>query len=1004
MARIVLILLSTLFYTIASAQTKTVYTCPMHPEVQRAGPGKCPKCGMTLVKKTIKVSTPKGAPQKAVKKPTPTKKTMAQPKKLTPAKKAASAPKKSAKATAKPAQKTPVKKAPVSRPAQSTEPAHQHTASEEIPSTTMPAPQGKIVYTCPMHPEVQSDKPGECPKCGMTLVKKTVQAAPKQTAETKVVYTCVMHPEVQQDGPGECPKCGMTLVKKTVPVQPESMLPTSTALDENTAAIDAMIGTAVNMQPGKTVVYHLYARDTTVNFTGKRKKAIAINGMIPAPTLVFTEGDTVEIHLHNMLHEETSLHWHGIILPNRFDGVTYLTTKPIGPGETFVYRFPIVQNGTYWYHSHSALQEQVGMYGALILKKRDSTIGQHMSMAMPMDHADHSQHSMASNTDPIKHYNVVLSEWTDANPMQVQRRLRTANDWFSIQKGSTQSYSEAIKEGHFGTKFVNEWKRMKAMDVSDVYYERFLLNGQPVTKESQFKAGDKVRLHIVNAGASSYFWLTWAGGKITVVANDGNEVQPVDVDRLIVAVAETYDVVVTIPDNGSYEFRATSEDRTGYSSLWLGSGDTVCAPVLPRLKYFEGMKMMNDMMNTDGTMDDMGMSMTLQKMDMNMVMYPEITGGKGDEGGGNNPQPDEPQGDTAHAAHDMDHSVHGMTMPMGGDIVTLNYDMLRSPFKTTLREGRTRTLHFTLTGNMNRYLWTLDNKTVTESDRIMISKGENLRLILTNNSMMRHPMHLHGHDFRVLNSHGEYSPLKNVLDIMPMETDTIEFAANQDGNWFFHCHILYHMMAGMGRVFTYENSTVNPDLPDAEDAYRKFKRHKDQNMKHLMAKIGLESNGSDGEAMLSSNRFALTTEWRIGTARHHGIESETYFGRYLGTNQWWLPYIGFDYHHNSVESNAEKNLFGQESNQNNRKTFTVGIQYITPWLFYADARIDGKGKLRFQLSREDIPLTPRLRLAVMGNTDKEYMVGLSYILTKWIALSTHYDSDMHYGAGLTITY
>jgi hypothetical protein len=501
----------------------------------------------------------------------------------------------------------------------------------------------------------------------------------------------------------------------------------------------------------------------------------------------------------------------------------------------------------------------------------------------------------------------------------------------------------------------------------------------------------------VNAGASTYFWLGYGGGKITVVGNDGNDMVPVEVDRLIIAPAETYDLVVTLPENMSYEFRATSEDRTGASSLWLGRGMKMSAPHLPRLKYFEGMKMMNDMMKTNGQMKDMGMNMSLQKMDMNMVMYPEITGGKGDsDDSGNNMQ------------HDMS-SMQGMSMLSGGDIVTLNYDMLRSPVKTSLPDGPTRTLHFTLTGNMNRYLWTIDNKTVTVSDRILINNGENLRLILTNNSMMRHPMHLHGHDFRVVNSQGEYAPLKNLIDIMPMETDTIEFAANKEGNWFFHCHILFHMMTGMGRVFTYENSPVNPELPDAAAAYQKFLHHRDNNMKHLMLRAGLESNGSDGEAMLSSNRYALTGLWHLGLLPHHGYEGEVAFGRYLGTNQWWFPYIGFDYHYKKIDGDAKdendyKNLFGQVSNKNNRKTITAGIQYLTPWLVLADARIDGNGKLRFQLSREDIPVTQRLRFNFIGNTDKEYTVGFRYILSKWLALSTHYDSDMGLGAGVTVTY
>jgi FtsP/CotA-like multicopper oxidase with cupredoxin domain len=742
------------------------------------------------------------------------------------------------------------------------------------------------------------------------------------------------------------------------------------------------IQSKVYVLPGKIIRYDLYVKDTIVNFTGKSKRAIAINGSIPGPALIFTEGDTAEIYLHNMLKEETSLHWHGVILLNQADGVPYLTTAKIRPGETHLYKFKIVQNGTYWYHSHSGLQEQSGMYGALIFKTREEA-------QMELTTVSHS--SKPKNKLFNKEYTVVLSEWTDDNPMQVQRRLRTANDWFAIKKGSVQSYAEAIKEGHFTTKLTNEWKRMKAMDVSDVYYNRFLTNGKSENTITEFKAGDKIKLKVVNAGASSYFWLGYAGGKITVIGNDGNVMVPVEVDRLIIAPSETYDLIVTIPENMSYEFRATAEDRTGYSSLWLGVGHKMPAPTLPRLKYFEGMKMMNDMMNMNGTMNDMGMKMSNQMMDMNSVMYPEITG-----------EPAET--DTMQ----MDHSQN-MSMKASSDIVTLSYDMLRSPVKTTLPDGPVRALNFSLTGNMNRYVWTLDNKTVKEADRILINKGEVLRVVITNNSMMRHPMHLHGHDFRVLNSQGEYSPLKNVIDIMPMETDTIEFAANQSGNWFFHCHILFHMMAGMGRVFTYTDSPVNPELPDAEKAYKMFRKHKDQNMYHLMVRAGIEYNGSDGEAMVSTNRSALKEMWHLGYHDMHGYESETILGRYLGVNQWWFPYIGFDYHYKKVEgditkSSDYKNMFGQVSNKNDRQTFVVGVEYTLPWLVIADARIDGDGKLRFQLSREDVPVTKHLRFNVMGNTDKEYTVGFRYIVSKWFALSTHYDSDMGLGAGITITY
>lgn len=976
-------MLMVVVFFFADAQTKTIYTCPMHPEVQMSKPGNCPKCGMTLVKKTSKVAAPKQAAKKAAEKLPPK----------------AVAPK--------------TTKAPADKSTRATVDAADMRSMMRDMKDMM---HDMKEMMSDMKDMMQEVKGRATQKDNAAGVSGQANGNVGNTVD-KVVYTCVMHPEVQQEGPGKCPKCGMTLVRKTIKV-PAANKPENKGMDMHNhdapmnnqePAPLAQVPSKVIIVPGKTVRYDLYVRDTIVNYTGKAKRAIAINGSIPAPALYFTEGDTAEIYLHNQLKEETSLHWHGVILPNRYDGVPFLTTSPVHPGETHLYKFKVVQNGTYWYHSHSGLQEQVGMYGALIFLRRDEADMQASTMTMAPNasgmkmKSQSSSNAMAAATRD-KHFNVVLSEWADEKPTQTQRRFRTGNDWFSIKKGSTQSYAEAIREGHFKTKLVNEWKRMKAMDVSDDWYQRFLVNGKPESDASQFKAGDKVKLHVVNAGASTYFWLGYGGGKITVIGNDGNDVVPVEVDRLIIGPSETYDLLVTIPENMRYEFRATSEDRTGASSLWLGSGMKMPAPKLPRLKYFEGMKMMNDMMNLDGTMKDMGMNMSLQKMDMNMVMYPEITGGTGDTAavGNNNPEKQGMEG--------MQHDMQGMNMPVGGDIVTLNYDMLRSPVKTSLPDGPTRTLHFNLTGNMNRYLWTLDNKTITETDRILINKGETLRLILTNNSMMRHPMHLHGHDFRVLNSAGDYSPLKNVIDIMPMETDTIEFAANQDGNWFFHCHILFHMMAGMGRVFTYANSPVNPELPHAEEAYRKFKNHRDQNMKHLMVRAGLESNGSDGEAMLSSNRYALQGLWHLGLHPEHSYEGELAFGRYLGTNQWWFPYIGFDYHRKKVDpmekvdAHDYKNMFGQISNKNNRSTVTAGVQYLTPWLMLADARVDANGKFRFQLSREDIPVTARLRLNFMGNTDKEYMAGFRYIVSKWLALSTHYDSDMGLGAGVTLTY
>ncbi len=726
----------------------------------------------------------------------------------------------------------------------------------------------------------------------------------------------------------------------------------------------------------KVVRYDLHVRDTTVNFTGKEKRAIAVNGQIPMPTLTFTEGDIAEIHVYNHLQESTSLHWHGLFLPNKEDGVPHLTQMPIEPNTEFVYRFPIIQSGTHWYHSHSGLQEQIGMYGSMILmKKKDDP-------------------TFRKGIDDIPQVPIVLSEWTNYKPENVHRMLHNSSDWFAIKKGTTQSYAEAIRAGHFKTKINNEWKRMLAMDVSDIYYDKFLINGQNERQLPHFKGGDKVRLRISNGGASSYFWMKYAGGKITVVANDGNDVEPVGVDRLIIGVSETYDVIVTIPEeNTSYEFLFTPEDRTNSASIYIGKGIKQLVSPMPKLKYFEGMKMMNNMMNMDGTMDDMGMDMSYQKMDMNAVMYPESS-------------PNSSKGEEMKTDKDskmkMNHSKRNVKND--SDIVTLNYGMLKSPSATTLpKEAPVRELKFELTGNMNRYVWSMDNVVLSETDKILIKKDEIVRITLYNNSMMRHPMHLHGHDFRVLNGQGDYAPLKNVLDIMPMETDLIEFEANADGDWFFHCHILYHMMAGMNRVFSYENSEPNPYLPNKEKAYKKLQA--ESNQLHFMAQNDFATNGNDGQAMFQNARWSFGTEWRLGYHDDHGYESETHIGRYIGKNQWFMPFVGFDARYRKLGHNeVEENLFGQKSTKDKRLQFSLGFDYTLPMLVIFQAEMYHDGNFRLQLMREDIPLSQRLRMAFMVNTDKEYMAGLKYIVGKNVGITTHYDSDMGIGFGVNLNY
>lgn len=723
-----------------------------------------------------------------------------------------------------------------------------------------------------------------------------------------------------------------------------------------------MAAASLSLFSQKVVRYDLFVTDTLVDYTGKKRQAIAINGRLPAPTLHFTEGDTAEIHVHNQMHHETSIHWHGLILPNEQDGVPYLTTAPIRAHSTHTYRFPIKQSGTYWYHSHTMLQEQVGMYGAFIIHKKEET----------------------TKNEEV----VLLSDWSDENPHQVERSLHYATDWYAIKKGATQNYGQAVVQGQFFTKLENEWKRMHAMDVSDVYYERFLLNGKTEQHLSSYRPGDKVRLRVINGSSSTYFWLEYPGKKMTVVASDGMDVEPVEVDRLIIGVSETYDVVVDIPGEGmAGEFRATAEDRTGHTSLWLGGGEQPKHAPLPRLDYFEGMKMMNNMMTTGGRMHDMGMDMSLQQMDMNAVMYPELKGEKAE---------------TEEMEHHQHEHMHHGGSEENNVPLTLNYAMLRSPAPTTLPDAPTRTLHFELTGNMNRYVWTVNNKTISESDKIHIRQGENIRIIITNNSMMRHPMHLHGHFFRVLNGQGENAPLKTVLDVMPMETDTIEFHASEEyGDWYFHCHILYHMMSGMGRILTYENSRPNPQIPDPEKALRKV--YRDDRRFYPGAEISLESNGSDGEISLMNTRWRLQTEWRLGLDAARGYESESHIGRYIGRNQFLLAYTGWDYRYRKTTT-KETTLFGQSNTKDQRGVLCLGVQYTLPWFITADLRVDHRGNIRLQVGRDDIPVTARLRLWGMFNTDLEYSAGARYILTKYLAVSSHYDSDMGWGSGITITY
>lgn len=730
----------------------------------------------------------------------------------------------------------------------------------------------------------------------------------------------------------------------------------------------------------KRVEYDLYVRDTLVNYTGKERKALAINGQIPAPPLYFTEGDTAYIRVHNLTDSPTSVHWHGMLVPQQQDGVPYLTTAPVRPRSVHLYRFPVRQNGTYWYHSHFGLQEQEGLYGAIVVRKR----------------TDDPYYRQA---DRLPDYPVVLSDWTNRKAREVNRLLHTGSDWFSIKKGSVQSYWEALRAGHLRTRLKNDWKRMTAMDISDVYYDCFLIDGKQSRELPELQGGGKVRLRIVNGAASTYFWLQYAGGKLRVVASDGKDVEPVEVDRMMIAVSETYDVVVDLPARDTaYEFSATAEDRSGSASLWLGEGTKKAVTPLPPLDYFAGMEQMNGMMRMNGDMKKGSMPMGLQRMDMNRVMYPELkhagqagmhpTTGKGGIS----------RGDPAASPGGMKHGMND------GGPKTLNYAMLRSPVPTRLPENVPgKEVYLELTGNMDRYVWSLNYKTLSEADLIPVQEGENVRIVMYNNTMMRHPMHLHGHFFRLENGQGAYAPLKFTVDLMPMETDTVVFRADERtrGNWFFHCHVLYHMMSGMGRVFRYEDSPPNPQLPDSARAMRKVYRA-DRKF-YFTVRNNFATNGNTGQLEGSNTRWSLQGEWQLGYKARHGYEAEARLGRYFGKKQWLYPYAGIDWSYKRGER-SEKNLFGQRFRHDRRLAGIFGFRYTLPFLFVIGGRIDTYGHIRIQLERTDIPLTTRLRLGVEGNTDKEYGIGLGYIILPYLRVAARYDSDLKWGAGIVLNY
>lgn len=776
------------------------------------------------------------------------------------------------------------------------------------------------------------------------------------------------------------------------------------------------------IKPGKRVVYDLYITDTLVNFTGKTVKAQAINGLIPGPALRFTEGDTAIIHVHNKMKGETSMHWHGLLLPNKFDGVPYIETAPIMPGQTHDFIFPLRQTGTYWYHSHTMLQEQSGLFGSIVIEAQNKT----------------------KLIDQVPDKVLILSDWTNLNPKNVLRLLKRGSDYFPIKKGAVQSYGEAISKGYGGDKLMMEWMRMPAMDISDIKYDKFFINGKDDIPQIAFKGGETVRLRIIDGSASSYFWVQFAGSQMTVIAADGLEIEPVKVDKLLLGVAETYDVLITIPKDGKYEFRATPHDVSGQVSTYFGNGELHKAPDIPKLNYFRIMHSMNQMMmgmknmqmsavdndklkkagmlyetanGIEGKLSKPmmdGKKMEDMKMDKmkDMEMKPDSSKMKmkGMNMGKKMDMKNKPDSsDMKMNSMDMDEDMNmmmgmkddgkgvKMTVPgsmmysLGGEGKILTYDMLKAKASTALGSMQPlRTFQLYLTGSMLRYVWSINNKALSEQDILSIKKGEKIRFVMHNTTMMEHPMHLHGHFFRVINKQGEYSPLKHSVSVEPMKTVTIEFDANEEKDWFFHCHVLYHMNTGMARIVRYQNSPITPEIAQYRGNNPVIK---ESNHPFFWASTAMQSQANYGMFNVSNLRYSFNSDWRFSYDGRYEVTPR--LERFLDNRFYLSAYLGGE---------LKNDVKGGAFIKNDRQNVFIGLRYLLPLFIQTDVRVSPKGNVRFEIGRSDIPLSTRLRLGGSWNTDKEYRLNTTYIIGKNLGLSGNYDSDYGFGAGLRIMY
>jgi len=535
-------------------------------------------------------------------------------------------------------------------------------------------------------------------------------------------------------------------------------------------AADTATGTAPVLRGTE---FDLTIAETPVNFTGAPRMATTINGSIPSPTLRWREGDTVTIRVTNRLAEDTSIHWHGIILPYQMDGVPGISFKGIPPGETFTYRFKVEQTGTYWYHSHSGMQEQTGMYGAIIIEPAGGE-------------------TIRADRD----YIVQLSDWTDEDPMRVFAKLKMQSDYYNFNQPTVVDFfrdvsREGVKAALDKRKMWNEM-RMSPTDLADIsaYTYTYLMNGTTPAGNwtGLFRPGEKVRLRLINSGAMTFFDVRIPGLKMTVVQADGQDVEPVTVDELRIGVAETYDVIVT-PKDDVYTIFAQSMDRTGYARGTLatrpGLAAAVPEPDKPEWLTMEDMMGVMDMSGMDHNampgMNHGGMAMGAASS--------QVRHARTEYGPSTDMRVDMPR-------TDLDDP--GIGLRDNGRRV-LTYADLHTIGGAIDPRGPEREIELHLTGNMERYTWSLDGLAFGQSTPVHFRYGERLRVILHNDTMMTHPMHLHGLWSELESPDGQFLVRKHVINVQPAQRISFLVSADALGRWAWHCHLLLHMDAGMFR-------------------------------------------------------------------------------------------------------------------------------------------------------------------------------------------------------------